>query len=191
LKELCTVERFSEIVWCYSEAAAIPSDLKSVKFHVGVPEFPNTKGEPRLVVLDDLINSAYSREVCDLFTKGSHHRNISVILITQNLFHQGKYCRDISLNAKYLVVFKNVRDKNQVAHLTRQIYPENWKSLFEAYLNATERPHGYLLFDLCQETNDLLRFRTNVFPTELPTIVYAQLKNEQEDKIAIPFITSA
>jgi hypothetical protein len=27
--------------------------------------------------------------VCDLFTKGSHHRNISVVLITQNLFHQG------------------------------------------------------------------------------------------------------
>jgi hypothetical protein len=49
-----------------------------------------------------------------------------------------------------------VRDKNQVAHLTRQIYPENWKSLFEAYLDArettelfvayldaTERPHSY------------------------------------------------
>jgi hypothetical protein len=192
LKELCTVEKFSEIVWCYSEAAAIPTDLKEgVKFHIGVPEFQNKKGKPRLVVLDDLINSAYSREVCDLFTKGSHHRNISVILITQNLFHQGKYCRDISLNAKYLVVFKNVRDKNQVAYLTRQIYPENWKSLFEAYLDATERPHGYLLFDLCQETCDLLRFRTNVLPAELPTKVYAPLKNEQENKIAISHVTRA
>jgi hypothetical protein len=164
LKELCTVEKFSEIVWCYSESAAIPTELKKlVSFHIGIPKFENKKGEPRLVVLDDLINSAYSRDVCDLFTKGSHHRNISVILITQNLFHQGKYCRDISLNAKYLVVFKNVRDKNQISHLTRQIYPENWKSLFEAYLDATERSHGYLLFDLCQETNDQLRFRTNVF----------------------------
>jgi hypothetical protein len=76
LKELCTVERFSEIVWFYSEAAAIPTDLKSVKFYVGVPAFPNIKGEPKLIVLDDLINSAYSREVCDLFTKGSHHRKL-------------------------------------------------------------------------------------------------------------------
>jgi ABC-type dipeptide/oligopeptide/nickel transport system ATPase subunit len=117
LKELCTVEKFSEIVWCYSENAAIPTEMKKiVSFHVGVPKFQNEKGKPRLVVRDDLINSAYSRDVCDLFTKGSHHRNISVILISQNLFHQGKYCRDISLNAKYLVVFKNVRDKNQVAH---------------------------------------------------------------------------
>ena len=71
----------------------------------------------RLVVLDDLLNVAYSREVCDLFIKDSHHRDISVILITQKLFHQGRFNRDISLNAKHLVVFKNVRDKNQFAYL--------------------------------------------------------------------------
>jgi len=41
-------------------------------------------------------------------TRGSQHRNISVILITQDLFHHGRYCRDISLNAKYMVVLKNV-----------------------------------------------------------------------------------
>ena len=44
--------------------------------------------------------------------KGSHHRNISVILITQNLFHQANYCRTISLNAKYIVLLKNARNKN-------------------------------------------------------------------------------
>jgi hypothetical protein len=30
-----------------------------------------------------------------------------VILITQNLFLQGRFSRDISLNANYLLVFKN------------------------------------------------------------------------------------
>jgi hypothetical protein len=35
------------------------------------------------------------KEVCDLFTKGSHHRNISVILITQNLFHHRRYSRGL------------------------------------------------------------------------------------------------
>jgi hypothetical protein len=34
-KELRSVEEFSEIVWCYSQSAAIPTDLKEgVKFHV-------------------------------------------------------------------------------------------------------------------------------------------------------------
>jgi len=51
--------------------------------------------------VDDLLNDACSKDVCDLFTKGSHHRNSSVILINQNLFHQGCYCRDISLKVKY------------------------------------------------------------------------------------------
>jgi len=76
-----------------------------------------------LIILDDLLNDAYSKDVCDLFTKGSHHRKISVFLITQNLFHQGKFCRDFSLNAKYIVVLKNVRDREQFSHLARQVLP--------------------------------------------------------------------
>jgi hypothetical protein len=86
--------------------------------------------------------------VCDLFTKGSHDRNINLILITQNLFHQGRFSRDISLNAKYLFVFNNVRDENQFAYLARQVYSKDSNGLYESYLEATRRPHGYLLLDL-------------------------------------------
>jgi len=123
------------------------------------------------VILDDLLNDVYSKHVCDLFTKGRHYRNISVILIRQNLFHQGRYCRDISLNAKYVVLLKNVRDKNQLMFLARQVYPENSASLYKAYLDATQRPHGYRLLDLSQDNDDRLRFRTDIFPTE-QNIVY-------------------
>jgi len=47
-----------------------------------------SRGEPSLIILDDLLNEAYVRDVCDLCTKGSHNRNISVVLLTQNIFHQ-------------------------------------------------------------------------------------------------------
>ena len=117
------------------------------------------------MILDDLLNDVHSKQVCNLLTKCSHHTNISVILITQKLFHQDRYCRDISLNAKYLVLLKNVRDKNQFIFLARQVYPENSASLYKAYLDATQRPHGYLLLDLSQDTDDRLRFRTDIFPT--------------------------
>jgi len=119
LKTLCTVACFSGgIVWCYSEVSAIQyrqlAGTKHVRFHEGVPaDFNNSGEKPCFIILDDLLNTAYSKDVCDLFTKGSHHRNISVIQITQNLFHQGKFCRDISLNAKYIFVLKNVRDREQ------------------------------------------------------------------------------
>jgi hypothetical protein len=100
------------------------------------------------------------KDVCDLFTKGIHHTNISVILITQNLLHQGKYCRDISLNATYIVVLKNVRDREQFLHLARQVLPHDCKGLPDAFLHATKAPHVYLVLDLSQETDDSLRFRT-------------------------------
>jgi hypothetical protein len=63
--------------------------------------------------------------VCDLFTKGSHHRNISVIHITQNIFHLSKHCRDISVNDKYVVLLRNVKDRSQFSRLEQQVYPKH------------------------------------------------------------------
>ena len=46
-----------------------------------------------------------------------------VIYIMQNLFDQHKEHRTISLNAHYLVIFKNPRDGSQIVHLAKQMYP--------------------------------------------------------------------
>jgi hypothetical protein len=172
------------IVWCYS---AIPyrklAGTKHFRLHEGVPAYFNNSGEkPCLIILDDLLNTAYSKDVCDLFTKGSHHRYISVNLITQNLFHQGKFCRDISLKAKYIVVLKNVREREQFSHLARQVLPHDNKGLSDAYLNATVEPHGYLVLDLSQDTNDILRFRTCIFPEKEPPIFYVDICNETRER---------
>jgi len=111
LDALCTERDFDGgVIWCYSEKIAVPSPTvlsNNILFNEGVPaDFDNARDRPFLVILDDLLNDVYSKQVCDLFTKGSHHRNISVILITQNLFHQGRFCRDLSVNAKHLVLLK-------------------------------------------------------------------------------------
>ena len=105
--------------------------------------------------------------------------NISIILITQKLFRQGRFIRDISLNDTYLVVFKNLRDKNQFAYLARQVYPEDSNGLYKRYLEATRRPRGYLLLDFAQDIDDRLRFRTNTFPSEV-TVVYAPVSDKAD-----------
>ena len=166
-------------IWCYSERTAVPPQTElsklDVHFNEGVPaDFEYARGRSCPVILHILLNDVYSKQLCDLFTKGSHHRNISVIMITQNLFHQVRYYRDISLNAKYLVLLKNVSDKNRFMFLARQVYPENSASLNKAYLDATQRPHGNLFLDLTQDTDDSLRVRTDIFPTE-QTIVYSPI----------------
>ena len=64
-----------------------------------------------LVVIDDLIQKlGNDPRITSLFTKGCHHRNLSVIFILQNIFHRGKELRDVSLNCHYLVLFKSPRD---------------------------------------------------------------------------------
>ncbi len=95
-----------------------------------------------------------------------------MILITQNLFYQGNHCRTISLNAKYIVLLKDSRDMNQFTYLARQVYPEDGAGLYEAYMEATKWPHGYLVLDFAQDIDDLLRFRTSIFQGEEPPTFY-------------------
>jgi hypothetical protein len=175
---VCTELKFpAGILRCYGEKNAKPT-LRSVagkriQYYEGVPEDSKKDGGRHvLIILDDMLTQVYSEEVCTLFTKGCHHRNISVILITQNLFHQGPYCGDISFNTKYLVLLKNTRDKQQFSHLARQVYPENSKSLYDSYLDATEKAHSYLLLDLAQYTDDRLRYRTHIFSDEHQIVFY-------------------
>jgi hypothetical protein len=83
-----------------------------------------------------------------------------------------------------LVLLKNVRDKYQFMHLARQVHHQNSASLYEAYLNATEKPHGYFILDFAQDRDNLIRYRTNVFPGEGPVACYAPLDHET-DKIQL------
>ncbi|KAG8238174.1 hypothetical protein J437_LFUL018031 [Ladona fulva] len=61
------------------------------------------------IIINDLMKEAYGREV-HLFTKGFHHRNLSVIHLKKIFFHQGNGTCDISSNAQHVVYFKNPRD---------------------------------------------------------------------------------
>ncbi|CAH3193474.1 unnamed protein product [Porites evermanni] len=120
-----------------------------------------------LVVIDDLMHElSNDQRMTNLFTKGCHHRNLSVIFILQNIFHRGKELRDMSLNSHYLVVFKRPRDSSQVNHLARQMFPGHVKYMQEAFEDATKRPYGYLFCDLKPETPTDFRLRTNIFPGE-------------------------
>jgi len=150
-----------------------------MKYNEAVPEnFRGGGGKPCLVILDDLLNDFYSEQVCDLFMRGSHHRNISVIIITQNLFHQGRKCRDTSLIAHYLFALKNVRDKKQFVYLAQQVYPEDSLVLYNAYLDVTNRTHECIILDQTQDRDDGLRFRINIFPTQYPPVVYSDVGDE-------------
>jgi len=121
--------------------------------------------EPVLLVIDDLMNEV-DDSVVNLFTKGFHHRNVSVVLMVQNAFYKNKHVRTISLNTHYMVLFKNSRDASHFSSLARQIYSNNCNFTVEAYKDATQEPFSYLMLNFCPEQDDHLRLRTNIFPSE-------------------------
>jgi hypothetical protein len=63
-------------------------------------------------------------------------------------------------------MFNNPRDKSQIYHLARQMYPTNSLFLVDAYTEVTKEPHSYLMLDLKQKTPENLRVQTNIFPEE-------------------------
>ena len=98
---------------------------------------------------------------------------MTVIFITQNLFHQGGNHRTRNLNVHYLVIFKNPRDQTVIDYLARQAFPSNRNYLIEAYQDATKDPHGYLFIDFTQQCPDDMRVRTDIFD-EKHVIIHKQ-----------------
>lgn len=159
-------------MYCYGEFQPIFAEFPGIEFHEGLPDVSRFDGRKRvLLILDDLMNEA-DQNVCNLFTRISHHRNVSVVFVTQNIFHRNRFVRTMNLNTHYIVMFKNPRDAGQVATLARQMYPGKSKFVVEAYKDATKEPYGYLLIDLRPETDENYRVRTNIFPDDDRQFVY-------------------
>jgi len=172
-------EPVNKIYWFYSAWQKSYEDLKSkipeISFCDEIPENIETKIEPSsIVVLDDLVKETENNaNVTALFTKHVHHSNLFLVYVTQNFYHQSKEARMRHLNSHYIVFFKNPRDKTQPSILARQMFPGRTAKQFAImFEKVTERPHGYLLIDLRQETPSEIRLRTNIFPEEYPPIVY-------------------
>ena len=99
----------SRIWYYYGEHQPVFNNYPQVHFEEGLPQLNDEVfdgREPTMIVVDDHMSNV-NQLVADIFTKISHHRNISVLHLTQNLFDKNKYARTISLNSHYLALFKN------------------------------------------------------------------------------------
>ncbi|VDI78914.1 Hypothetical predicted protein [Mytilus galloprovincialis] len=161
------------IIWCYKRWQPLFTEMqqtvKNIIFVQGIPDDLNNDSfidpkYPSLVVIDDLMKDATnSKDVCELFVEGSHHRNLSVACIMQNAFSKGKENRTMSINSQYIVLFKNPRDQVTPAVFARQMYPNNSKRFMNKYIEGVKRPYGYLFIDLKQNTLEEERLKIDIF----------------------------
>ena len=90
------------IIWChgiYQPAYEMQRNIPNISFVEGVPGDLESMINPtiqNLVVIDDLMHElSNDQRITSLFTKGCHHRNLSVFFnVLQNIFHCGKELRD-------------------------------------------------------------------------------------------------
>ena len=184
--------------FCYSEWQPLYDSFDNIEFHQGLIDVDSLDNSiPKLLILDDLmdvLNSKEGQKIADIFTKHSHHKNISIFLITQNIFQKGSHNRVCQLNCHYQILFNNPRDKTQIRFLSRQMYPAPGQSSFmvQAFEDAVSVKYSPLIVDLKQQTEDILRLRTGIFPDENTYIYITRqtanqltsasrcVKNEQE-----------
>ena len=159
------------IVWFYGietkgiKTSPEPFNDKNIRYVKGIPEnFEEYLGPQTLFIFDDLMQEASNnKKLTKLFTKQSHHWNVSVVLILQNLYYSGSERKTFFRNAQYLVLFSSPLDKSAVYAVAHRIMPKRVQSFLKVFEMATYRPFGYLYIDGAQNTPTDARLRTDIF----------------------------
>ena len=101
----------------------------------------------------------------------SKHYDTYIIYLVQNIFDSQ---RTISLNASYIILFKYPRDKSQVSHLDKQVYPGG-NDILIATNRDVKAPCTYslMLIDFNQTAPEKFRlsntqFSSGDFPEAIP-----------------------
>lgn len=119
-----------------------------------------------LLIIDDQFADK-NEQLIDLFCVHSHHKNTSVILVSQSLYFDDKSYRIACRNAMYTILFKSPRDRRCVRHMAQEMFdPAQARSMMDAYQEATSQPFGYLVVDMRPDTPACIRLRSNVLQHE-------------------------
>ena len=163
----------TKIHWFYTQWQPLYDRLQStlgtsITFTQGLPvvddnlEDINDKVH-NLWVFDDLMDEAVqSPIISQLFTRG-RHRNLSEILLLQNMFPKGKFNTNISRNALYMVLFRSPSDRKQMDMMAERTFAKDRSKFMSAYMKETEKPYGYIILDNHPKTASEKQVIANVF----------------------------
>ena len=114
--------------------------------------------------------STKDHRMTDLFTESSHHSNLSVMALNQNLYFSRAATQ--RRNCHYLILFNNPIDRQLVTTLVRQMYAGNIQYFMSNFDEAINKPYGYLLIDLKPTTDSNNRLLENALPRSTDYLKY-------------------
>ena len=149
-----------------------------------------------IVVFDDLILSKNLSGIAAYFAIQARHLNLSLLFLSQKLFINCNYYRQISANSNYCTLMNNNRNKAEISTLSRQLSPGS-NDLIKYYNDATEngqKGYSYLSINMSQEVVKTVQFLGEFFQKPHYVKVYNKmvrnkiLKDESsEDKSVTDF----
>ena len=172
------------IVYCYSILqpflTKLAEDVPILELHEGFDSELYKNHDPSIhlmLIVDDLMSQeGIYKDLSDIFTKFSRHKQITIVYLCQNAYFKGtssaaRFNRDILTNATELCIFRNLRDHCAALSLGRAAFPDRYRWYVSVYKDATKKPYGYLYCSFHQDNREEFILRTDIFyPTETPII---------------------
>ena len=135
-----------------------------------------------LLIFEDLfLEALQSSWFCNLVSRIAHHTNTTVLFTTQNMYQQTPMSKTISNQAKYIVLFKNVRDVNQVKYLGQQVLGSGGGKILDyIVLDVTkDNKFGYVILDMHPLGDDKVRILTSIFSDESNCPLVYEVEDEK------------
>jgi hypothetical protein len=87
-----------------------PDELQNIYNYIS-----KDKTKHGLLIIDDYMTEiSNSKAISKIYSVDAHHRNVSIIVTTQNLYSNGKERINILRNSKYICIFPNPMDKTAI-----------------------------------------------------------------------------
>ena len=164
-KEKLIDKPITDIYYIYGQEQDAYNELKDkIIFSQDISLIEQNFGPNTLIILDDLQEelTKHIDKLKKLFIKRSHHEQISVIIILQNIFSNSNFTKTIRINISNYYILKHSFGFDQLEVLGRQLEGfKKSKHFLEAYNIATCEPFSGLFVDLhpLSKTKDIYRYR--------------------------------
>lgn len=173
---------FINIIYFYGQETINLADFEEINITcvAGIPDdgdfsmYSGNINDKVLFIFDDLlIKISNNKNIAQLVLNKTHHENISVIFLSQDLFYKGSQRLTINRQAHYIVLLKTILDKQPYSIFAKKFEPNNSRiilDIFNKILNDDNIEYGYVFIDGKVNTPEKARIRYNIFNSVMSSI---------------------
>ena len=176
-------KRFKKIFYFYGSVfqpifQSIQEELgEMIVFNKGFPKQPFEniilpENRPAMVIFDDLETEIQDNESAqNLITRGSHHMDLTVVMIMQSIYPRGKNSANMFSNFDVSIYFHYSGEDHRLLLRFRAFFHDkkSGDDLLNQYKEWTSKKGGYMVIDKHSDLEDknLFQIRTGIFPSDL------------------------